>query len=69
MSYARMCDDGIYIWSDGENLNFNIVRVPENDINIFLAKLYDTRQEEFFNRVEQGRKLIEQFKVEVNKDG
>lgn len=68
MSYARPLETGTYIWTDGNNLNFNLVKVPEEDINIFLAKLYDTRQQEFFDRIKQGRKLIEQFKLEVSKD-
>lgn len=68
MSYARLLETGTYIWTDGNNLNFNLVKVPEEDINIFLAKLYDTRQQEFFDRIKQGRKLIEQFKLEVSKD-
>lgn len=68
MSYARPLETGTYIWTDGNNLNFNLIKVPEEDINIFLAKLYDTRQQEFFDRIKQGRKLIEQFKLEVSKD-
>lgn len=68
MSYARPLETGTYIWSDGNTMNFNLIKVPETDINIFLAKLYDTRQDEFLDRLEQGRKLIEQFKIEVSND-
>lgn len=68
MSYARPLETGIYIWSDGENINFNLTKVPEKYINIFLARLYDNKKDEFLDRIEQGRKLIEQFEIEVRDD-
>ena len=39
MSYARVLETGVYIWSDGENLHFDLDEIPEDKINIFLARL------------------------------
>lgn len=64
MSYARILETGTYIWPDGENVNFNITAIPNNDIDIFLAKLYDTRRKEFKERVRNGRKLIKQNRMD-----
>ena len=64
MSYARILETGSYIWPDGENVNFNTIAVPNNDINIFLAKLYDTRRKEFKERIKEGRKLIKQNRMD-----
>lgn len=67
MSYARIVETGAYIWSDGKYIHFNDISIPEDTINIFLARLNDLRPEEFKNRIEEGRKLIEQNKfVEGN---
>lgn len=64
MSYARVLDAGTYIWSDGENIHFDLDIIPEDKLNIFLAKL---SKEEFNDRIKKGKSLIEQFKVvEVN---
>lgn len=66
MSYARPLETGTYIWSDGENLHFDLDEVPNDKINIFLAKLYDLRPDEFNSRVKEGRNLIEKYKIEVS---
>ena len=67
MSYARILETGAYIWSDGECIHFNDISIPDDIINIFLARLNDLRPEEFKTRIEKGRKLIEQNKfVEGN---
>jgi len=67
MSYARVLETGTYIWSDGDNIHFDNVKVPDNTINIFLARLNDLRPNELKDRINKGRKLIEQNKiVEVN---
>ena len=47
MSYARPLETGTYIYSDGKYMNFNLIQVPENDIDIFLYKIYTTRKKEF----------------------
>lgn len=64
MSYARILETGAYIWSDGEYMHFNNDTVSENTLNIFLAKLNDTRPEELQERIILGRKLIETNKME-----
>lgn len=66
MSYARVLEAGTYIWSDSEYLHFDDIEIPEDKINIFLAKLYDTRKDEFDTRLQQGRELIEHHKLEVS---
>ena len=63
MSYARVLETGTYIWSDGENLHFDLDKIPEGKINIFLARLKDLRPDELNDRIIKGRKLIEQNKV------
>ena len=63
MSYARVLEAGTYIWSDGENLHFDLDEIPEYKINIFLARLNDLRLDELNDRIIKGRKLIEQSKV------
>lgn len=69
MSYARILETGAYIWADEDNLHFNNIEVPNDTVNIFLARLNDLRPEELKDRIDKGRKLIEQNKiVEVNDD-
>lgn len=63
MSYARVLETGVYIWSDGENLHFDLDEIPEDKINIFLARLNDLKPDELNDRIIKGRKLIEQNKV------
>lgn len=64
MSYARMLETGTYIWPDGDNVVFKTTPVSNEDINIFLARLYDTRNDEFQKRVLEGRRLIEENRVD-----
>lgn len=66
MSYARIEQTGTYIWSDGENVNFGIQSISNNDIDIFLYKLYKTRHKEFKQRVKNGKNLIKQHKGGIN---
>lgn len=63
MSYAKPLETGTYIYSDGEYVNFNLTQVPEDDIDIFLYKIYTTRRKEFNQRLKHGKKLIEQNKI------
>ena len=63
MSYARSLETGTYIYSDGEYMNFNLTQVPEDDIDIFLYKIYAARRKEFNQRLKHGKKLIEQNKI------
>lgn len=67
MSYARPLETGTYIWSDGEYMHFGAFdKVSEDDINIFLAKINDTRKDELEERIKKGRKLIEQNKLNLD---
>ena len=59
MSYTRSSESGMYIWSDGNNMHFDDVVVPEDKINVFLAKLNDTRLEELGDRINRGRILLD----------
>lgn len=59
MSYTRSSESGMYIWSDGNNMHFDDVVVPEDKINVFLAKLNDTRSEELDDRISRGRVLLD----------
>lgn len=61
MSYGRIAGTGTYIWSDGKNLHFLDKSVPEDDINIFLYNLYTNRYSEFEDRLQQGKRLIDQY--------
>lgn len=64
MSYARILETGSYIWSDGEYMHFDDIEVPEDTLNIFLARINDLRPEELEERIIKGRKLIELNKME-----
>lgn len=59
MSYARPLETGHYIWSDGEELDFDGTKVPEEAVNVFLYKLYKYRDEEFNERLKLGRQAID----------
>ena len=60
MSYARILETGVYIYSDGENLHFDLDEIPEWKINIFLARINDYRPDELQERINKGRQLIEE---------
>jgi hypothetical protein len=65
MSYGRILEVGHYIWGDGEGITFDDVYVPNETINIFLAQLNDSRNSELESRIQQGRKLIEDYKKDI----
>lgn len=58
MSYGRILETGHYIWPDGENIHFDDVCVPNETVDVFLARLYDLRKKEFKERIRNGRKII-----------
>ena len=64
MSYARVLETGVYIWSDGEYMHFDLNKIPEDALNIFLARINDNRPDELRERIIKGRKLIELNKME-----
>ena len=59
MSYTRCSESGMYIWSDGDYIFFDDVKLSEDKINVFLAKLFDTRPDELNDRIRKGRELID----------
>ena len=63
MSYARVLETGVYIWSDGEYMHFDLNKIPEDTLNIFLARINDNRPDELRERIIKGRKLIELNKM------
>lgn len=58
MSYGRVLETGHYIWQDEDGVHFDNVYVPNETINVFLARIYDLRKKEFKQRVQNGRKII-----------
>lgn len=66
MSYARVLETGTYIYSDGEYMYFDLDKIPEDKINIFLARLNDLMPDEMSERIIRGRELINKNKIEVN---
>lgn len=59
MSYGRIVETGHYIWPDGDGIYFDGTYIPDEAINVFLARIYDFRKDEFEQRVQLGRKIIE----------
>lgn len=64
MSYARPLETGHYIWSDGETMDFDSIKVDEESVNVFLYKLYKTRNKEFKERLKLGKQAIDNYKKE-----
>ena len=58
MSYGRVLETGHYIWPDGDGIHFDDVYVPNDTIDVFLARLYDLRKKELKERVRNGRMII-----------
>jgi len=60
MSYARPNGTGHYIWHDDSknNVVFNTTKVSDEEIDIFLYKLFLTRPDEFKERILHGKALI-----------
>lgn len=58
MSYGRILETGHYIWPDEDGIHFDDVYVPNDTIDVFLARLYDLRKKELKERVRNGRMII-----------
>ena len=70
MSYARILETGYYIYPDIEN---NVVftageTISNNEIDVFLYRLYNNRKEEFNKRLENGKRLIEEHIKELERN-
>lgn len=68
MSYGRILETGHYIWPDENGVHFDNDYIPNETLNIFLAKIYDYRHNEFKNRVKQGRRSIKLNKMNLGEN-
>lgn len=60
MSYARYDGTGHYIWKDSLGyINFNVVhKVSDEEMSVFLYKIFLTRPEEFKELIIKGRDIV-----------
>ena len=58
MAYCRVNESGHYIWADDTGINFDDTFVSNEQIDIFLVKLYQYHFDEFKERILHGRDLI-----------
>lgn len=70
MSYARILETGYYIYPDIEN---NVVftsgkEISNDEIDVFLYKLYTNRREEFNKRIKNGKKIIKEHTEELKRN-
>ena len=65
MSYGRITETGHYIWPDDEGVHFDDNYVPDETLNIFLARLVENRPKEFKDRVKQGKLAIKKNKMNI----
>ena len=68
MSYGRILETGHYIWPDKNGIHFDDEYIPNETINVFLAKLYDYRRKEFKDRIKQGRRSIKLNKMNLGEN-
>lgn len=68
MSYGRILETGHYIWPDENGIHFDDEYIPNETINVFLAKLYDYRRKEFKDRIKQGRRSIKLNKMNLGEN-
>lgn len=70
MSYTRSLESGYYIYPTGETVEFVVSQasVSNEEIDVFLYKLYNKRKTEFFKRVKNGKKIIKKNRIEKEKD-
>ena len=68
MSYGRILETGHYIWPDEEGIHFHNTFIPNETINVFLAKLYDNRKQELEERITIGRQTIKNIKMNLGEN-
>lgn len=68
MSYGRILETGHYIWPDENGIHFDNEYIPNETINVFLAKIYDYRRKEFKDRIKQGRRSIKLNKMNLGEN-
>ena len=61
MSYTRVGESGRYIWCGGNYVDFSCEVVVDEDIDVFLYKLFKTRPDEFWQRYHHGSRIIENY--------
>lgn len=63
MSYTRSGESGYYIYPTDETVEFVVSQasVSNEEIDIFLYKLFNRRKSEFFKRIKHGKKLIKDY--------
>lgn len=63
MSYTRSGESGYYIYPTDETVEFVVSQasVSNEEIDIFLYKLFSKRKSEFFKRIKHGKKLIKDY--------
>lgn len=65
MAYGRIIETGHYIWPDENGIHFDDIFVPNETINIFLARINDFMPGELKDRIIKGRKAIELNKMNI----
>lgn len=70
MSYARILETGYYIYPDIDN---NVVftsgeQISNDEIDVFLYRLFTNRKEEFNKRLENGKRVIEEHAKELERN-
>lgn len=56
------------IYTDENGIHFDDEYIPNETINVFLAKLYDYRRKEFKDRIKQGRRSIKLNKMNLGEN-
>jgi hypothetical protein len=62
MSYCR---NPYYIYDDGDGINFDFTRVSENQIDVFLYKIFLSKREEFIQRLKHGKELVIEWQNDI----
>lgn len=66
MSYCRSLETGHYIWPAENGVCFDGICIPDETIDIFLAKLYYNHSNEFKERLANGKNIIENAKYNLD---
>lgn len=63
MSYCRRPS---MIYPTKTGIMFNFHEIPNDDVDIFLYKIFSTRQKELAERLKHGKELLEQYDLPKN---
>lgn len=64
MSYTRVNESNHYIYPTSESVVFDFTKVDNDAVDIFLYKLYKFRRKEFKQRINHGKSLINEHKID-----